>query len=127
MTLYYKPEILQKRMRNVALNISVLVLPFILSGLYVYTLILLFLVLIVFLKTQHWKKKGYITYDDSGLTIYGLFKKHVSWNDLKRMRYHISTISMYSDNKTYKIEKAYLNSRDLKRLEDEVKLRLPKS
>lgn len=125
MTFYYKPEILKKRMRNVAFNLSIVALPFVISGLYIYTLILFFLVFIVFLIIQFWKKKGYLICDDSGITINGFIKKHLSWNDLKRMKYHSSAISIYSDSKTIHIEKAYLKAQDLKRLEKEIKNKLP--
>ena len=74
-----------------------------------------------------WKTKGYVFIDEKGININRFWSRHIPWKDFKGMRYYTGSIKLLYKNKSSDIDKDFLSEDDFKRLEEEVKLRLPKS
>jgi len=74
----------------------------------------------------YWKNKGYVKIDSNGITKYKFIPKTLAWGEFKGMRYYVDSIKLLGVNNTFDIDKEYLSDEDLKRLEREIKLRLPK-
>ncbi len=73
----------------------------------------------------YWKNKGYVKIDSTSITKYKFIPKTLNWEQLEGMRYYTNSIKLIGANTTIDIDKQYLSNEDLKRLEQEIKSRLP--
>ena len=122
----YNPKYLKNML---ILGIMYLLLGF--SSLYFidgssFLTILIFIGFVVLTYIYFWKSKGYVSIDENGICVFRFSSKHIAWEDLKSMRYYTDSIKLLYNNKSVDIQKEFLIEEDLNRLEEEIKLRLPK-
>ena len=121
----YNPKYLRKIL---ILGIMYLVLGF--SSLYFidsssFLTILIFIGFVVLTYIYFWKSKGYVSIDENGIYVYRFLSKHIAWEDFKGMRYYNDAIRLLYNDKSLDIKKDFIFEDDLKRLEDEIKKKLP--
>lgn len=73
----------------------------------------------------YWKTKAYVSITEKGITKNRWYPRHISWEKFNGMRYYTDSIKLLRDKGTFDIDKQYLSDKDLKRLDHEIKLRLP--